>query len=88
MKKESYSQNKAYRKIKKAEHLISEYNDFLDKDLGLAPTTRKHYCYFVHLFLKFKFGSKAIQINDISPKDVINCILSCFKKKARTVHSI
>ena len=88
MKNETYLQTMTYRRVKKdAKYFLSEYNDFLDKDRGLASATRKQCCSYVHHFLQFKFGSKPIRIKHIIPKDITDYILFCFKKKAHKMFS-
>jgi site-specific recombinase XerD len=60
---------------------VSCFNLFLEKDRGLAPSTRHRHCYFVHFFLLSIFGPRKFQINKIAPQDIIDFILSYSEKR-------
>jgi len=60
-----------------AERILSEYDQYLDRTLGAALSTRRGYLYFAHQFLTFAFRPWIQSGKLYAP----NLSLNLFKKK-------
>lgn len=68
-------------KLSDIDKLLYKYDQYLVHDRGLALTTRKFYCDYIHNFLYFQFKSNKIDIKLLQPSDVISFILFCSKNQ-------